>query len=51
MTLSELVGGMTIIPPMPVQDVEREVLKHALEQLPTDFIQSELSGHFVGGKD
>ncbi|MFZ0661578.1 MAG: thymidylate kinase [Acidobacteriaceae bacterium] len=31
--LSRLVGGMTIIPPMPVQDVQREVLKHAIERL------------------
>jgi thymidylate kinase len=50
MTLSKLVGGMTIIPPMPVQDVEREVLQHALKQLPTDSIQSEFLEHFAGGK-
>lgn len=51
MTLSELVGGMTIIPPMPVQDVEREVLQHALEQLPAGSIHSELSEHLVGRAD
>ena len=49
MTLSELVGEMTIIPPMPVQDVEREVLQHALQQLPAGSIQSDLSEHLVGG--
>src|ERR1700742_1373648 len=47
MTLSELVGEMTIIPPMPVQDVEREVLQHALQQLPAGSIQSDLSEHLV----
>ena len=49
MTLSELVGGMTIIPPMPVQDVERDVLQHALQQLPAGSIHSDLSEHLVGG--
>jgi hypothetical protein len=34
LALSVLVGGMTVIPPMPVQDVERQVLKHALNLLP-----------------
>ena len=33
--LSELLGGMTVIPPMPVKDVERQVLQHALQQLPS----------------
>jgi thymidylate kinase len=33
LTLSDLAGGMTIIAPMPVQEVERAVLKHALEEL------------------
>ncbi len=32
--LSELLGGMTIIPPMPVHDVSLEVLQHSLKQLP-----------------
>jgi hypothetical protein len=26
---------MTVIPPMPVKDVERQVLQHALQQLPS----------------
>jgi thymidylate kinase len=30
LTLSELVGGITIIAPMAVRDVEREILKHLL---------------------
>ena len=33
LTLSNLTGGMTIIAPMPVKEVERAVLKHALEEL------------------
>jgi thymidylate kinase len=51
MTLSALVGGMAIIPPMPVQEVEREVLQHALKQLPAGSIQDELSIDLVPGKD
>lgn len=31
--LSKLVGGITIIPPMPIRDVQREILKHAVERL------------------
>jgi thymidylate kinase len=34
LALNDLIGGMTVIPPMPVQDVAREVLRHAQEQLP-----------------
>jgi hypothetical protein len=51
MTLNDLIGRMTIIPPMPVHDVEREVLQHAIRQLPGSQLQGELSGHFVGGAD
>jgi hypothetical protein len=51
MTLNGLIGRMTIIPPMPVHDVEREVLQHALRQLPGSQLQGELSEHFVGGAD
>ena len=50
MTLSKLIGGMTVIPPMSVQDVEREVLQHALKQLPADTLQSELSESLVSRK-
>ena len=32
---ADLLGGLTIIPPMPVQDVQRQVLQHAMEQLPS----------------
>jgi thymidylate kinase len=34
LALNDLIGGMTVIPPMPVQDVAREVLRHTQEQLP-----------------
>lgn len=30
LALSKLVGGMTVIPPMPVREAEREILKHVL---------------------
>jgi thymidylate kinase len=33
LTLSDMAGGMTIIAPMPVKEVELTVLKHALEEL------------------
>jgi thymidylate kinase len=33
LTLSRLVGGMTVIAAMPVQEVKRVVLRHALEEL------------------
>jgi thymidylate kinase len=41
--LSSIVGGMTVIPPMPVHEVEREVLQHALKQLPSVALQAEIS--------
>jgi thymidylate kinase len=41
--LNELIGGMTVIPPMPVQDVAREVLRYAQQQLPQVSIQNEVS--------
>jgi thymidylate kinase len=50
MTLSVLVGGMAVIPPMPVQEVEREVLQYALRHLPAGFIQGELSEDLIAGK-
>jgi thymidylate kinase len=51
MTLNNLIGGMTVIPPMPVKDVEREVLEHAFRHLPSSKVQNEFAQDFVGGKD
>jgi thymidylate kinase len=51
LTLNNLVGGMTIIPPMPVQDVEREVLQQALKHLPPVHNPSGLLGELVGHND
>jgi thymidylate kinase len=34
LALSDLVGGMTVIPPMPIEEVKREVLYRALRELP-----------------
>jgi thymidylate kinase len=45
--LSEIIGGMTVIPPMPVQDVEREVLRHALAQLSSEDMQHDVSGQWI----
>jgi thymidylate kinase len=39
--LSNLLGGITIIPPAPVDDVKQQVLKHVLQQLSLDGIQRE----------
>jgi thymidylate kinase len=47
MTLSDLVGGITIVPPMPVQDVAQQVLQHALKALPLDGIRSEQAEKLV----
>lgn len=49
MTLNGLIGGMTLIPPMPVQDVQREVLQHASKYLPSIKSDNELTEHFAGG--
>jgi thymidylate kinase len=51
LALSDLVGGITIIPPMSVQDVERQVLQHAMKQLPLVGIQSEQAGRLVSRAD
>jgi hypothetical protein len=39
LALSELVGGMTIIAPQPVLDVERQVLQQVLAKLSPDGLQ------------
>jgi thymidylate kinase len=51
LTLNNLIGGMTIIPPMPVEDVAREVLQHALNQMPPGWPRRELSAELVAQKD
>jgi thymidylate kinase len=48
--LSNLIGGMTIIPPMPVQDVEREVLQQALKQMPLGWAHREVAADLVAQK-
>ena len=42
--LSSLVGGITVIPPMPIEEVQREVLHHALEALSTGFAAGRGNG-------
>jgi thymidylate kinase len=39
--LASLIGGITIIPPMPVRDVQREVMKHAVERFSVQGISRE----------
>jgi hypothetical protein len=50
LSLNKIIGGMTIIPPMPVEEVEREVLQHALKVLPFTHTQNELPEELVGEK-
>ena len=33
LSLSRLIGGITVIAPMPIEEVKREVVKHAMEEL------------------
>jgi thymidylate kinase len=40
MALCDMIGGITVIPPMPVPDVARSVLKHALDQLSGEGIEN-----------
>jgi thymidylate kinase len=49
LALSDLIGGMTIIPPMPIQEVEREVLRHALQQLPSGRTARQVSEELAAG--
>ncbi|MHB1936583.1 MAG: dTMP kinase [Acidobacteriaceae bacterium] len=48
MTLIELVGGMTVIPPMSIQDAERQVMRHALSLLSSEGIQNRPAENLVG---
>ncbi len=41
LTLSALAGGLTVVPAMPTPDVERQILKHVLQQISVKGIQNE----------
>lgn len=43
MALNRIVGGMTILPPMPIEGVRREVIEHAVEQLSAKGIMTPMS--------
>lgn len=51
LALNELVGGMTIIPSLPMHQVERHVLNHALDLLPFEVIESDQVLNLVSGDD
>ncbi len=36
LSLSRVLGGITVIPPMPLEEVRREVLRHTLKKLPIE---------------
>jgi thymidylate kinase len=40
--LSQLLGGITVVPPMPIDDVQREVLHHALGALSATVMAEEV---------
>lgn len=43
LTLTHLLGGMTVIPPMPVREVEQEVLRHTQQVLTAAGAQAKLT--------
>ena len=47
-TLIELVGGITVIPPMSIRSAERAVMHHALSLLSSESIQNEPAENLVG---
>ena len=46
-TLIELIGGITVISPMSIQDAEREVMRHALALLSSEELQNQPAEHLV----
>ena len=46
-TLIELIGGITVIPPMSIQDAEREVIRHALTLLSSEELLNQPAEHLV----
>lgn len=46
--LSDLLGGITVIPPMPVEQVQHEIMKNALEKLSLDSLPSAPLAHSSG---
>lgn len=45
--LIELIGGITVIPPMSIQDAEREVIHYALTLLSSEGLQNQPAEHLV----
>ncbi len=46
-TLIQLIGGITVIPPMSIQDAEGEVMRHALTLLSSEELQDQPAEHLV----
>jgi thymidylate kinase len=49
--LSALIGGMTVIAPMPVEDVKREVLRHAMREMSFDAGRPEKNAQGAGAEE
>lgn len=47
-TLIELIGGITVISPMSIQNAEREVIRHALTLLSPEELQDQPTENLVG---
>jgi hypothetical protein len=47
MSLSELIGGMTVIAPMPIREAEQAILSHARKELSFKVPQPENDGAIV----
>jgi thymidylate kinase len=46
-TLIDLIGGITVIPPMTIKDAEREVVQHAFTLLSSEELQNQPAEHLV----
>lgn len=51
LSLKRLLGGITVIPPMPVDDVSREIWRHAAEHFPREWVGTEAAQDLVGSKE
>jgi len=49
--LGDLIGGVTVIPPMPIQDVKRSIFRHAFEKISFRAIDRKDDGDLALGAD
>lgn len=51
LSLNRLLGGITVVPPMPVDDVAREIWRHAAEHFPREWAGIDAAQDLVGSKE